>query len=139
LYTYQFGASNSPGAAAMMVTGRLSGPTDLAFERAQGGGPISLTWYAVTLNNGAKVIRQSALLADKAMSHQGLGVKAEHAIATAGGLYYRGGATPDTNNSIGSGSVTLDLAPDALGTTLSIARASVLSPVTVDWSVVEFP
>jgi hypothetical protein len=139
LHSYQYGGSGTPAAAALLVTGRFSSATDLSFERAQSGAPIELTWYAVSLNNGARVIRQSEVLSGTSATHDALGVKAEHSIATTGGYFYRGGATPFANNSLGVGSVTLDLASGTLGTTLSISRGATDSPVTVDWSVVEFP
>jgi hypothetical protein len=141
LFGYNLGAfASGNGVAQKMIRGRVASATQLAFRRAVGGASGTLTWYAVSFTNGASVQTSTATMADLAMTTASLpGIDPTKTIASAGGLYYRAGATPiTTNESPGQSTFTLEVTG---GTQLSIVRgpATAGSAPEVDWFTVSFP
>jgi hypothetical protein len=129
------------GASELMMRGRVSSSTELAFERAATD-PVSggqLSYYAVSFDNGASVQSDTSALSNVVTDTVVLGsaVDPTKAIAVAGGIYERSGSTSYTSAAnVGHGTFTLDL---GTGTDLSVSRGVGSSDASVDYYVIEFP
>jgi hypothetical protein len=133
--------SNLTGTTAeLMVSGRVSSPTQVTVSRAQGGGTSKVTWYAVSFGNGTTVQGSTLALSDSAASATATLTQVDpvKSIAVSGGLWLSGGTTAYTAASnTGYGMFTLSL---GAGGTLEAVRGASggTSNATVDWSVIQF-
>jgi hypothetical protein len=139
LLSYDLGSFTS-GVAQEMIRGKVDSTTQLAFRRSATGAAGTLTWYAISFNNGTTVQSATTNVGDTATSATAAlsSVDTLKTIATAGGLYNRAGSTPIvTNESPGQATFTLELTS---GTQLSLTRgaAAAGSAPSVDWFAVNF-
>jgi hypothetical protein len=126
-------------AAETLFRGRVSGSTQLTFERAGTGAPGTLTWYAVSFGNGTSVQSATDLIASGAATDTvSLNpVVPAKSIAATSGAYQRGGKTPyAAASNPGYATFTLDIGG---GSQLSLQRgAAAGTTASVDWVVVDF-
>jgi hypothetical protein len=139
LFSYEFGTTMT-SVADLMLRGRVESATQLAFRRTTAGASGTLSWYAVSFENGSTVQRGSSNLADTAttLAVPLTAIDPLTTILAAGGLYNRGGATgAAANGTPGHATFTIDL--DS-GTQLTLRRGAAVAgaPATVDWSTVTF-
>jgi hypothetical protein len=133
-------AGGSPG-GAILVTGTTLGTSKLSFERQGTGGTVSLAWYAVSFTHGARVSRGTLeLVKGQAEAFTTLpGFDPARSVATAGGLYQRGGSILYDLVGIAPGSAQLTIAASQTLPTLAVSRGASQAPATFNWFAVEFP
>ncbi len=125
---------------AKLVRGAVTNGTTLTFDRSVTGPgeSLHLTWYLVEFTDQT-VVRRGSTAFGAAATQQGAvfaPVTKEASIATAGGAYHRGGRTSLTSDdNIGMGTVTLDLATP---TNLVIRRGVSGASADIGWFVVSF-
>ena len=139
LLSYQFtGASGT--AAEMLWSAHLSSSTQVAFERAGGGATGTITYYAVSFNNGTTVQTGASAVASASTAATSTltTVNLQKAMAAAGGLWQRVGTTAYTTaNDLGFGTFTLDIA-SATSLTVTRGASGGTSQANANWSVVNF-
>ncbi len=139
LFSYDFGTTMT-SVADLMLRGRVEAATQLAFRRSIAGASGTLSWYAVSFDNGSIVQRGTSDIVDTAttLSVPLNGVDPLKTILAASGLYQRGGSTGmAAAGTPGHATFTLDLNSSTL---LMVGRgaAAAGAAATVDWSAVAF-
>jgi hypothetical protein len=139
LFSYVL-TSFSSGAAQEMIRGKVDSATQLGFRRGGVGAAGTLTWYAVSFTNGTTVQSATSTFGDTATGATAAlsSVDTMRTIATAGGLFNRGGSTAIvTSESPGQATFTLELAS---ATQLSLVRGANAagSAPSADWFAVTF-
>jgi len=133
-------ATFTSGASETMIRGRVETATQLAFRRTVSGATGTLTWYAVSFNNGTTVQSATSSFGGAAATATApLGaVDPMKTIAATGGLYMRGGATAFvTNVNLGYATFTLDV---GAGSQLSLTRGVTAAngAASADWFAITF-
>ena len=139
LLSYQFTGASST-AAEMLWSAHLSSSTQVAFERAGGGATGTITYYAVSFNNGTTVQTGASAVASASTAATSTltTVNLQKAMAAAGGLWQRVGTTAYTTaNDLGFGTFTLDIA-SATSLTVTRGASGGTSQANANWSVVNF-
>jgi hypothetical protein len=139
LFSYDLSTLTS-GAAQLMLRGKIDTPTQIGFRRSGSAAGATLSWYAVSFNNGTTVQSATTLLGDTATTATLALAPVDplKTIAVAGGLYQRGGATAiATASNVGCGTFTLDIGS---GSQLSLTRGAAMagSAAAVDWFAASF-
>jgi hypothetical protein len=132
--------SASGTTAELLVSGRVSSPTQVTFSRGGSGGTNQITWYAVSFTNGTTVQNSTVTVDASATSATAplTAVDPLKSIAVTGGVGLRGGTTAHTGAaSPGFGTYRLNL---GTGAQLEADRGASGSGTqsTVDLSVVQF-
>ena len=127
-------------AAEMCWSASLTSSTQVAFQRAGGGATGTITYYAVSFNNGTTVQMGTSLVASASTTATSTltTIDLQKAIAVADGLWQREGTTAYTAaNNIGFGSFILDIAST---TSLALTRGASggTSQANANWSVINF-
>jgi len=139
VFSYEL-ATFMTGASETMIRGRVESATQLAFRRTGSGASGTLTWYAVSFNNGTTVQSGTSELGGTATTATAPLVVVDplKTIAATGGLYSRGGATAFvTNVNLGYATFTLDV---GAGSQLSLSRgpAAAGGAASADWFAIKF-
>jgi hypothetical protein len=139
LFSYDFGTTMT-SVADLMLRGRVESATQLAFRRTISGASGTLSWYAVSFDNGTVLQRGTSAVVDTAtmLSVPLNAIDPLTTILAASGLYQRGGSTGmAATGTPGHATFTLDLNSSTqllVGRGASAAGAA----ATVDWSAVAF-
>jgi hypothetical protein len=127
-------------AAEMLWSASLSSSTQVTLQRAGGGATGTLTYYAVSFNNGTTVQTGTSVVASASTSATSTltTVDLQKAIAVADGIWQRQGTTAYTAaNNPGFGTFVLDIAST---TSLALTRGASggTSQANANWSVINF-
>ncbi|TLZ74573.1 MAG: hypothetical protein E6K14_03230, partial [Methanobacteriota archaeon] len=111
LFTYSSATGVTANIGEKMVRGLITDAFTLTFDRSNSGQSIGLTWYLVSFTDSTTV--QSGTVnfapADTQKDVAIPCIDTTKAIATAGGMYYRGGRTPyGSDDNPGVATVTLE-------------------------------
>ncbi len=111
LFTYSSATGVTANIGEKMVRGLITDSFTLTFDRSNSGQSIGLTWYLVSFTDSTTV--QSGTVnfapADTQKDVAIPCIDTTKAIATAGGMYYRGGRTPyGSDDNPGVATVTLE-------------------------------
>ena len=128
-------------AAEMLWSGHLSSSTQVSLQRSGGGAIGTITYYAVSFNNGTNV-QKGTLSVSSASTATTASITTsadlQKTIAASGGQWLRGGTTTYTTaNNLGYGTFTLEV-PASTSLTLTRGASGGTSQANVDASVISF-